>query len=146
MDIPHHAHVLVIDGHKSLLFRNEGGVAEPNLTLTTLDEQPSVATRDQGTERPGRAHASVGAGRSGYDQTDFHQLDEDRFARGAADMLRREVLEGHIETLIVVAAPRTLGEMRKHYHTEVRKRLVGEISREFVGRPTEEIAMLVARS
>ncbi len=146
MDIPHRAHVLVVDGAKFLFFRNDGSVAAPELRLFEHREQPSAATRDQGTGPPGKTHASVGDARSGYEQTDFHQLDEDRFAVDAADMLKREVLAGHIEALIVVAAPRTLGELRKHYHAEVHKRLVGEISKDVAGRPTDEIAALIANS
>ncbi len=146
MDIPHNAHVLVIDGSKVLLFRNDGGVADPELCLVTHSEEESTATRDQGTSQPGKTQAGGGDARSGYEQTDFHQQDEDRFAAEAAEMLKREVLAGRIQTLIVVAAPRTLGELRKHYHAEVQKRVIGEISKDIVGRPTHEIAMLVARS
>ena len=146
MDIPHNTHVLVVDGRKLLLFRNDGSIADPDLTVYTHFDEPSAATRDQGTGQPGKTHASVGEARSGYEQTDFHQQDEDRFAADAAEMLKRDVLDGRIETLIVVAAPRTLGELRKHYHAEVQKRVIGEISKDVVGRPTNEIAMLIANS
>jgi len=146
MDIPHNSHVLVVDGRKFLLFRNDGSTAEPDLILFKHCEEASTATHDQGTGQPGKTHASVGAARSGYEQTDFHQQDEDHFAADAAEMLEREVLGGRIETLIVVAAPRTLGELRKHYHAEVQRRVIGEISKDLVGRPTDEIATLIARS
>lgn len=144
MDIPHNSHILVVDGRKLLLFKNDGSLAAPSLTLSTHSEEPSAATRDQGTGQPGKTHASVGSARSGYEQTDFHQQDEDRFAADAAEMLKREVLGGRIEALIVVAAPRTLGELRKHYHAEVQKRVVGEISKDLAGRPTDEIAMIIS--
>ena len=44
MEIPHNAHVLVIDGRKLLLLQNQGSVAEPKLTVTTHREQESAAT------------------------------------------------------------------------------------------------------
>jgi protein required for attachment to host cells len=146
MDIPHNTHLVVVDGRKLLLFKNDGSVADPKLTLCEHREEASTATRDQGTGQPGKTQSRVGGVQSGYEQTDFHQMDEDNFAANAADMLKREVLEGHIDSLIVVAAPRTLGEMRKHYHSEVQKRVVGEISKDLAGRPTAEIATLVAAS
>ena len=146
MDIPRNAHVLVVDGRKLLFFKNVGSVAAPTLSLATHREQTSAATRDQGSDMPGTMHQSVGSARSGYEQTDFHQLDEDRFADDAAEMLKSEVLAGHIEALIVIAAPRTLGELRKRYHSEVAKRVVGEIAKDIVGRPTDEIAKLIANS
>jgi len=146
MDIPHNAHVLVIDGHKLLLFKNDGNVAAPKLNVAAHREQESAATHDQGSDKPGQTQSSVGGVRSGYEETDFHQQDENRFAAAAADVLKREVLAGRIEALIVIAAPRTLGELRKHYHGEVAKRLLGEISKDVAGRPTDEIATVIANS
>jgi len=146
MEIPHNAHVLVIDGRKLLLLQNQASAAEPKLTVTTHREQESAATHDQGVDRPGQTQSSVGAVRSGYSQTDFHQQDEDRFAVDAAAMLRREVLEGRIEALVIVAAPRTLGTLRKHYHDEVAKCVVGEIAKDVAGRSTDEIAAIIANS
>ncbi|HEY5106477.1 MAG TPA: host attachment family protein [Caulobacteraceae bacterium] len=146
MEIPHNAHVLVADGRKLLLFKNDGSVAAPKLNVATHREQDSAATQEQGADKPGQTQSSVGGVRSGYEQTDFHQQDEDRFAADAAEMLKRQVLAGRIEALIVIAAPRTLGELRKHYHHEVAKRVLGEIAKDVAGRPTDEIATVIANS
>ncbi len=51
------------------------------------------------------------------------------------DMLRRSVLAGEVKALIVVAAPRILGQLRKRYHGEVRSRIRAEIAKEVAGRP-----------
>ncbi len=146
MDIPRNAHVLVMDGGKLLLFKNDGDDAEPDLNIVAHLVQDSAATRDQGSGRPGKTHESVGTRRSSYEQTDFHQLDEDNFAVEAADMLKREVLAHHIDNLIIVAAPRTLGELRKHFHIEVERRVIGEISKDVAGRPTDEIMVAIANN
>ncbi|WP_313669599.1 host attachment family protein [Sandarakinorhabdus sp.] len=146
MDIPQNAHVLVMDGGKLLLFKNDGSEAQPALNIVMHLVQDSAATRDQGTERPGRAHESAGTRRSSHEQTDFHQLDEIRFAVEAAEMLKREVLAHHIDSFIVIAAPRTLGELRKHFHTEVERRVIGEISKDVARRPTDEIMAAIAAS
>lgn len=144
MDIPHDAHVLVMDGGKMLLFKNDGNESEPVLAIVKHRTKDSDDTRDQGSERPGRTQQSVGARRSSHDQTDFHQLDEDKFAAETADLLKREVLAHHIDALLIVAAPRTLGELRKHFHTEVERRVIGEISKDLTGRPTDEIMAAIA--
>ncbi|CAN5494705.1 host attachment protein [soil metagenome] len=144
MDIPPNAHILVMDGGKMLFFKNEGDVAAPRFKIVEQREQDSAATRDQGSSSPGTNHESMGARRSSYEQTDFHQQDEDQFAVDAADMLKREVLAHHIDDLIIVAAPRTLGELRKHFHGEVQKRVIGEISRDVVARPIDEIMATIA--
>jgi protein required for attachment to host cells len=146
MDIPQNAHVLVMDGGKMLLFKNDGSEAEPVLNIVTHLVQDSAATRDQGSERPGRTHESVGTRRSSHEQTNFHQQDEDQFAAEAADMLKREVLAHHIDALLIVAAPRTLGELRKQLHSEVERRVIGEISKDVARRPTDEIMAAIADS
>ena len=134
-----------MDCRKFLLFKNEGSVAAPKLNVVTHREQDSAATHDQSSDEPGQTQSSVGSVRSGYEQTDFHQQDEDHFAAAAADMLKHEVLAGRIEALIVLAPPRTLGELRKHYHGEVEKRVLGEIAKDVAGRPTD-IATVIANS
>ena len=49
------------------------------------------------------------------------------------------MLEREIEQLIVVADPRSLGEMRRHYHKELKQVLVGEVAKTMTGRPAAEI-------
>jgi protein required for attachment to host cells len=144
MEIPAKAHVLVIDGGRMLLLMNEGSAAEPSLAPVVQREQTGPDVVDRQSDAPGRSFQSFTHGRSAYEQTDFKQLDEDRFAADASDMLKREVLEGRIEALIVVAAPRTLGELRKAWHGEVEKRVIGEVAKVMTSHPTEEIAAAIA--
>ena len=54
-------------------------------------------------------------------------------------MLKRRALANDFESLIVVAAPKTLGELRKHYHKEVSQRLTGELSKDLTGHPIPDI-------
>jgi len=76
---------------------------------------------------------------SSVEPTDFHQIEEDRFAADAAAMLKKRALANDYETLIVVAPPRTLGELRKHYHKEVSNRLAGELDKDLTGHPIKDI-------
>ena len=51
------------------------------------------------------------------------------------------------EALIIVAPPRTLGELRKNLHAEVEKRIIMELAKEMTDRPIPDItAMLMTRS
>ena len=77
-------------------------------------------------------------------QTDFHQLEEDRFAAEAAEMLKKRALANQFEKLIVIAPPRTLGELRKHYHKEVSQRLIGELDKDLTGHPIDQIEKALA--
>lgn len=139
MLIPNDTFVVVADGRKMLFFRNDGDAQHPNLVVERKREQDNPSDGDQGTDRPGRSFSSVGPGRSAYEETDFHQLEEDRFAAETAELLKKRALNNEFEKLIIVAPPKTLGELRKHYHKEVESRLIGEIDKSLTGHPVEDI-------
>lgn len=139
MLIPNDTFIVVADGRKMLFFRNDGDAQHPNLVVERKREQDNPSDGDQGTDRPGRSFSSVGPGRSAYEETDFHQLEEDRFAAETAELLKKRALNNDFEKLIIVAPPKTLGELRKHYHKEVESRLIGEIDKSLTGHPVEDI-------
>ncbi|UVO49543.1 host attachment family protein [Sphingomonas sp. SUN019] len=139
MQLPYNSVVLVADGRKMLFLRNEGDAVHPHLTVEHAREQDNPATRDQATDSAGRASSPQGAAQSSVEPTDFHQLEEDRFAAEAAAMLKKRALSNDYESLIIVAPPRTLGELRKHYHKEVSDRLKGEIDKDLTGHPIADI-------
>lgn len=148
MQIQHNAMVVVADGRKMLLFRNEGDEQFPNLAVVDHEEKPVPAREDFGTDEPGSMR-DYGAGmqhRSSMAETDFHQLEEDRFAAETAEMLKRRALRNEFSQLIVVAPPKALGALRKHYHKEVEARLVAEIPKDVTNRPTDEIEAIITGS
>lgn len=143
MQVPHKSVVIVADGKKMLFFRNEGDAEFPKLEVERKLETADAPDREQKTDAPGRAIASAGAGRSALEEVDFHQLEEDRFAADTAEMLRKRALRNDFESLIIVAPPKTLGELRKHYHKEVEKRLAAEIAKDLTGHPVNEIEKIL---
>ena len=58
--ISHNALVLIGDGQKALFLRNKGTAQQVKLEVEQILEQDNPATREQGTDRPGRSVASVG--------------------------------------------------------------------------------------
>jgi len=139
MQIPHNAAVLVADGRKMLFLRNAGDDIYPNLVVEHAEEQANPKDSDQKSDAPGLSFSSVGSGRSTMDEVDFHQLEEDRFAADAADLLKRRALANDFESLIIIAPPRTLGELRKHYHSEVSARIAGELDKDLTSHPIADI-------
>jgi protein required for attachment to host cells len=146
MQVPHDAYVAVADGEKMLLFRNQGDREHLHLTLVEEAQQESLANRDQRRDVPGRSFSSVGPGRSAYDEADSRQIGEDRFAAATAEMLNERALENEFESLIIVAPPRTLGELRKYYHGELNRRLIGEIDKNLTNAPVPEIERILQNS
>lgn len=144
MQVPHGGCVMVADGAKMLFFRNEGDAEFLKLEVERKREQDNPADRDQKTDLAGASSGGQGVGRDAFEETDYHQQAEDRFAAEAAEMLKGRALRGEFESLIIVAPPRTLGELRKHYHKEVERRLTGEIAKDLTGHPVEEIEKIIS--
>jgi protein required for attachment to host cells len=144
MQVPHDAMVVVVDGRKMLFFRNDGDAAYPNLQVTKkLIDKHNPDHHEQATDLAGgsmgtrTSGAQWGAGN--MDEVDFHQLEEDRFAAEAAELLKKRALNNDFESLIIVAPPRTLGELRKHYHVSVSEKLAGEIGKDLTGHTVSQI-------
>jgi protein required for attachment to host cells len=139
--IPHNAIVFVGDGRKALFLRNEGDEKFPNLKTEQVFTDHNPPTHEQGSERPTRTFAS-GHGsdrRSGIEQVDWHDLEEHRFADQVAAALEKVVRERKVETLVIVAPPRTLAELRRVFHTDVRQRIIAEIDKDLTKQPVYEI-------
>jgi protein required for attachment to host cells len=142
MRVSHNSFVVVADGRKMLFFRNEGDATNLNLTVVHAEEQSNPADRDQKTDQAGRAPSS-GGNPATMGEVDFHQQEEDRFAVETAKLLRKRAQNGDFEKLIVIAPPRTLGELRKHYHKEVSDRIEGELAKDLTGHPVAEIEKIL---
>jgi protein required for attachment to host cells len=139
LNIPHDAFVFVGDGRKALFLRNEGDEKYLNLKTEKVLVGQSLPTHDQGSDQPGRAFASVGTRRSAVEDTDWHELDEQRFAHDVAAALARIVRERKVKALVIVAPPRTLAELRRAFHSEVKTRIVAEIDKDLTKQPVYEI-------
>ena len=143
MPIANNALVLVTDGRKTLFFRNEGDVNQIDLRTEAHDERVDLSDGEMKTDAPGSNHQSVGNGRSSYEETDFHQLEEDRWAKTAAEEVNKRALSNDFEALAIIAPPKTLGELRKQLHKEATKRVVVEIAKEMTGRTIADIEKLL---
>ncbi len=139
MQIEHGTLVMVADGAQVLVFRNEGDGKYPVLETLTHARNDNPASREQGSDAPGRTHSSTDARRSCYGETDWHQQSEDDFARHAADVLESAASAHAGRDIVIVAAPRTLGTLRKHYGRATEKQLLAEIDKDLVGHTTDDI-------
>ena len=137
--IPADALVFVGDGKKAIFLRNKGTTEEPDLEVENVLQHDNPPTREQGTDRPGRMHDAGPNHKSGAGYTDWHQLEEDRFAGEIADALYKAAHKGDYKNLVIVAPPKTLGVLRKEYHKEVSDRIVAEVHKDLTGHPVDKI-------
>jgi len=132
MKLPNGALVAVVDGEKPAFFQNTG---HHDIQLKAM-QTPSIADR-----------ASGAAGRISSDANpDNDTQAEDGFAMGVADVLNKRVLDHKVEHLLVIAAPKTLGQLRKGWHKETSARLVGEIAKDLTGHSTDDIAAAIDKA
>jgi protein required for attachment to host cells len=143
MPLPNNALVLVADGRKMLFFRNHGDENQIDLRTEAHDEREDRKDREIKTDAPGTQHSSAGSGRDTMEETDFHQQEEDRWIKEAADELKKRVLRNDFQALAIVAPPKALGVLRKELHKEVEKRVVCTVNKEMSGRPIPDIEALL---
>jgi protein required for attachment to host cells len=144
MRVAHNTLVLVADGGKRLMFRNEGDAIAPNLIVENVETRSNPADRDQKSDAQGQRPSSATLGQDSTDEVDYHQQEEDRFAAATADLLKQRAMRGDYQQLIIVAAPKLLGVLRKHYHPEVERRVIAEIAKDLTGHPKDKIEAALA--
>ena len=143
MPLANLALVLVTDGRKTLFFRNHGDANQIDLRTEAHDERADAKDSDMKTDGAGSNAQSGGFGRPSYEETDFHQLEEDRWARHAAKDVNKRALANDFEALAIIAPPKTLGELRKQLHKEAARRVVVEIDKEMTGHTIADIEKLI---
>lgn len=121
----------VVDGEKFELYRNSGPEAAPKLTAMDV---PDLAETNKSSGKRHHAHT----GDPGDDR-----LDEDAHVIAIIDWLNDQVIKHEIEKLVVIADPRSLGEMRMRYHTELKDALICDLDRTLTGRSGDEIVKAV---
>jgi len=140
LKIPHNALVFVGDGRKALFLRNEGDAKFPNLRTERVFEAENPPTREQGSDRPGRVSEAALAGRkSAVESTDWHDIEEHRFARTVAAAMEQLVRASKAKALVVVAPPQTLAGLRSAFHSDVKACIVAEINKDLTKHPVGEI-------
>jgi protein required for attachment to host cells len=160
MALPNQALVLVADGRKMLFFRNHGDENQIDLRTEAHDEREDAYDRDLKTDSPGTAAHAAGAagrgigavggghvGRPVMEETDYHQQEEDKWVKEAAEELKKRALRNDFDALVIVAPPKALGVLRKELHKEVEKRIIKTLNKEMTDRPIPDIEeMLVGEA
>ena len=131
MLLPKGTIVAVADGEKLSLFRNAGD--ETTLELIGI---PHGAVESA---------AGISTGRQASDGNPDHgQSGEDHFSAGVVRDLNQQALSGSLKALVIIAAPRALGEMRKHYHKALSAVLLGEIAKDLTGHSLLDVQKALA--
>jgi protein required for attachment to host cells len=126
MLLAHGTVIALVDGQNFELYRNAGTEGEVALVAIETPKLDSHNHSDAGHHnRPGN-HAG-------------NLVNEDAHAKAATEWLNSQVLGHKIEKLIVIAPPRTLGELRRHYHKQTEQAVVAELSKDLIGKQPGDI-------
>lgn len=137
---PTRSWIVVADGAKARIFENHG--PGKGLSARPEDEmhQALPPSRDIDADRPGRSHDRMGPGRHAMEPpTDAHREEKRRFADLLAQHLNAAALNGVYDRLILVAAPKTLGDLRQSLDKQAAAKLDGELPKDLTQVPDHEL-------
>lgn len=143
--LPNKTCFLIADGARALLLRNDGDALLPDLKLVRAYGQDNPATRDQGSDRPGRSNDSFGR-RYAYETTDWHQIAEDRFVERIAEDMAKDLADGEFDKLVVAASPVALGEFRKAASGALVEATILEIDKDLTKHPLVDIEKIIVKA
>jgi protein required for attachment to host cells len=132
--------VLIADGAQARVLENTGpGKGLKQVEGLDWSIEP-LSAQDIVTDKPGRSHSSVGAGRSAIEpKTDPVAYRETEFVKSLAAMLDRQQQQGKFDRLVIAAAPIALGDIRKAMSAGVKKTVIAELNKDLTNLPTAQL-------
>ena len=78
--------------------------------------------------------------------TDWHELEKHRFVKHVAAVIEKLVRAERVKTLVIVAPPRTLAQLRHAFHVDVKQRIITEVDKDLTKHPISEIEKHLCRT
>lgn len=143
ISIPNGAWIMVADHSKAILLVNRGTPVVPQLEVRRVLEAPdNPATHEQGADAPGTVYA--GSHHSSVEQTDWHTVAGRRLLELATEAVENAKGLDEFKSLVLVAPPKALAELRNIISDGVRASIVGEVDKDLVHLPVAKIAQHLA--
>lgn len=101
--------------------------------------ESKLRNQDIHSSPPGRSFDSLGGGRHAYNETDFKQLEIDKFARQICKFLSSARQNEEFFRLYLFANPPFLGLLRQHLDPQTKQTLVAESQKDLINNPKEDI-------
>ncbi|MEQ8966997.1 MAG: host attachment protein [Azospirillaceae bacterium] len=127
---PKETWIVVADGQRARFYHNDGRSKTLARVMPADMVDPNPKTRDQGSDRPGREHSRFGPGRAALGDTDWHEYEKHVFAHEVAGRINAARRDGAFERLVLVAPPKTLGDLRKMLDSHTAELVDGELDKD----------------
>jgi protein required for attachment to host cells len=143
------ARILVCDGRKALILRNDGPAGAPKLSVEREihAEAPSSHSRDLGVDRAGRTaqrQPNQTGARSAVEEVDFHSAEEDKFVRETLADFIAHCDHNSVREIVLIAPPRALAVLRKAGSKALFDRVIGEIDKDLTRHTVYDIARAIS--
>jgi len=123
--------ILVADGSRARVLVNDGigkGLQTAINGEMTHDLPP---TRELGSDRPGRGGQRATGNRHAFEpHVDWHRFEKEKFSKAMATILDAAAERNAFDRLVLVAPPRTLGDLRSALGAKSRARVHAEIDKD----------------
>lgn len=139
--LPKGALILVADGARALMLRNDGPPSAPRLVVEHRMEAAENPPDHAGADRPGRVFK--GDRRAAVDVGSRHDLEEARFADIVAETFAKLAAGAPAAPLALAAPPPVLAILRRALPDATRARVIAETPKDLVHHPVEEIARVL---
>lgn len=132
--------IVVADSTRARIFTTDSASSPLNEIETMAHPEGRLHDRDITSDLPGKALGGTGAGGHAYQgETDPKQHELADFAKRVADYLDNACAANKFSTLLVVAAPTFLGELRAQLSSETTKTIALELDKNIARLKAEDI-------
>ncbi len=132
--------IVVADASGAHFYKTHDRGATVEAATSSLTAGPNPQSHEIMSDRPGRTHASTGTARSAIEpKTDPHQKREDEFTRALAATSMFSFATVPIRTFSFLHRRSCWVSLRKDLSDAVAKKIAGEVHKDLVKSPPEEI-------
>ena len=117
--------IVVADGARAFIYENAGPGKGLSLLAETSSEDARKPTSEQGTDRPGQNgnyNAVIQNAEEGIIKTEF--------VKGLSGLVNDAAGRGAFDKLILIAAPKALGDIRQNLGAKARDKVVHEMNKD----------------
>ena len=123
--------ILIADASRARILERVGAGRRLRPVVNGGVETEIKPNRELISDRPGRAADRGGAGSHPMQSVDdWHRLEKERFAAELAGRLSKAAVAGAYDHLVLIAPPRTIGDLRASLDEAARQRVVAEIGKD----------------
>ncbi|MGH6939755.1 host attachment protein [Hypericibacter sp.] len=132
--------VLVADGKSASILSYNGPGHRLTLVPGMTFKTELHASRDLGTDKPGRVQESGYSAHHSVETPDYHRIEKTVFAQHLAHRLDAAIESGECKRLVLVAPPQTLGELRMALTPKAREHVIGEVHKDLTHLGPQDVA------